>query len=227
MDRLVLWDIDRTLVAVGIGREIYTAAFTAATGRPLEVLPDFGGRLDRDLVQETLTVHGVPVTEQRLATFFGAMVSGYHRRAAEVRRRGRALAGAREALGALAAVAGVVQTVVTGNIRPVAVAKLTAFELHEPIDFEVGGYGCQDRVRATLVRRAYQQAQDKYGRRVATERVVVVGDTPYDIAAARAVGVRSIGVATGSASAAALTAAGADLVLADLAKTAALLEFVL
>jgi len=221
----VLWDIDRTLVAVGMGREVYAAAFTAVTGRPLEVLPDFGGRMDRDLIHETLTVHGVPVTEDALSAYAEAMIRGYAERAAEVRLRGRALAGAREALAAFAALDGVVQTVVTGNIRPVAVAKLTAFDLHGPIDFDVGGYGWEDRVRATLVRSAVARSAAKYGP-VPLGRVVVIGDTAHDVAAARAVGVRCIAVATGSTPAAELVAAGADLVLADLSATSSVVNFI-
>ena len=59
-----------------------------------------------------------------------------------------------EALAALSARPGVVQTVVTGNIRPVAEIKLGALGPDAGIDFEVGGYGTDDGVRATLVRRS-------------------------------------------------------------------------
>jgi phosphoglycolate phosphatase len=52
---------------------------------------------------------------------------------------------------------------------------------------------------------------------------VLIGDTPLDVAAARATGARSVGVATGTSSAAELAAADADAVLPDLTDTAAVL----
>jgi phosphoglycolate phosphatase-like HAD superfamily hydrolase len=59
---------------------------------------------------------------------------------------------------------------------------------------------------------------------VRAERAAVVGDTPHDIAVAIAAGARSIGVATGSHSIAALQAAGADHVFEDLSDTDAVLQ---
>jgi phosphoglycolate phosphatase-like HAD superfamily hydrolase len=53
----------------------------------------------------------------------------------------------------------------------------------------------------------------------AVERVVVIGDTPHDVACARAIGARVIAVATGNYSEDQLRAAGADVTLPDLADT--------
>ncbi|MGH3329421.1 MAG: hypothetical protein ACRDPT_16795 [Streptomycetales bacterium] len=44
-----------------------------------------------------------------------------------------------------------VQSVLSGNVEPNAFGKLVAFNLHRYLDFEVGGYGSDDRVRANLV----------------------------------------------------------------------------
>ena len=107
----------------------------------------------------------------------------------------------------------VVQTLVTGNVPEVAVAKVTAFDLAGAFDAEVGGYGTDDSVRATLVRRSLERAEAKYGERFAP---VVVGDTVHDVTAALANHAYAVGVATGSTKMADLALAGAHAVLPDL-----------
>jgi phosphoglycolate phosphatase-like HAD superfamily hydrolase len=120
----------------------------------------------------------------------------------------------RRVLAALADRPHVTQTVVTGNIPAVARAKVAAFDLDRYLDFEIGGYGTDDQVRATLVRLSRERSEAKHGR-VFTE-VLVIGDTPHDIEGALANGVTAIGVATGYSSAADLRAAGAHAVLDSL-----------
>jgi phosphoglycolate phosphatase-like HAD superfamily hydrolase len=112
--------------------------------------------------------------------------------------------------------------VVTGNARAIAVTKLEALDLAEHIDFEIGGYGEDGADRAVLVGLAIQRAERKYGVRFDPRRVVVIGDTPHDIKGAHDNGAVAVGVATGGSSAEELTAAGADVVLADLTKLDAL-----
>jgi phosphoglycolate phosphatase-like HAD superfamily hydrolase len=70
-------------------------------------------------------------------------------------------------------------------------------------------------------------AAARHGRAPAPEETVLVGDTPLDVAAGRAGGVRVVGVATGRYGAEALTEAGADAVLGDLLDTEAVLAAVL
>jgi phosphoglycolate phosphatase-like HAD superfamily hydrolase len=107
----------------------------------------------------------------------------------------------------------VVQTLVTGNVPQVAAVKVAAFGLADAFDAEVGGYGTDDTVRATLVRRSLERAEAKYGERFAP---VVIGDTVHDIAGALANGAMAVGVATGSTKMADLVLAGAHAVLPDL-----------
>ncbi len=88
--------------------------------------------------------------------------------------------------------------------------------------------GSDDSVRWRLVRIAQLRAEAKYpGRQFARSNTVVIGDTPRDVLTGLKGGARVIAVATGSSSAAELRAAGADVVLADLVDTAALLRAVL
>ena len=76
-----------------------------------------------------------------------------------------------------------------------------------------GGFGEDDRERSVLVRLAGRRAR---AAGATVRRVVVVGDTPNDVAAALAEGARAVGVATGVFSAAELRDAGAHAVLPDL-----------
>jgi phosphoglycolate phosphatase len=142
-----------------------------------------------------------------------------------MRSQGRRFPGSQEAIAALAR-ENVVQTVVTGNIKPIAITKLEVFGLAEHIDFEVGGYGSDGNTRATLVRLAWQRAKRKYSHDFKSNRVVVIGDTPHDMDAAHEVGVHAVGVATGSSTAEELALAHADAVVADLTDTQAFAEAV-
>jgi phosphoglycolate phosphatase-like HAD superfamily hydrolase len=228
VDHLLLWDIDRTLVRIpGVSREIYAAALSAVTGRELVHMPETGGKTDRELIEAVFMVHGVPAEPRLFDDFYAVMTSAADERRAVMRTNGRVLAGAREALAAFAGVPGVVQSVVTGNIRPIAHQKLAVLGLADVIDFEVGGYGSDDSTRAVLVRRAWLRAERKYGQSFAPDRVVVIGDTPHDVVGARRNDVVAIGVATGSSTEDDLLAAGAHVVLPNLADTAAVLAAVL
>lgn len=126
--------------------------------------------------------------------------------------------GAREALDALAQLAGVVQTVLTGNYRAVAAVKLETFEL-DHLDLDVGAYAEDNSDRAPLVAVAQQRAGTKYGHKFSRRNTVIVGDTTYDISAAHLGGAAIVAVATGRDSADDLRDAGADIVLPDLTDT--------
>ena len=225
---LVFWDIDKTLVDIGsIGREIYAAAFRAVTGLELGRLPEMAGKTDHDLILSSLRLHAIPEPEGRLPDFYSALADATEERREAIQRQGRRLPGAREAVERLAETPGFVQSVVTGNIQPTARVKLAAFNLASPIDFEIGGYGSDDGERATLVRLALRRARQKYGVPYPPERVTVIGDTPHDIAGAKANGIRAIGVASGSSPASELQASGADAVLDSLVDTEALVQLLL
>src|SRR5215475_8094760 len=213
--QLVMWDIDRTLVrSRGVAGRLFVDTVAAMAGAPPSPLPTFGGRTDLDIATELFALHGVEAPD--FEDFFGRYAAAVCARPDELRARGQVLPGAVEALAALAARDGVTQTVVTGNIPPVAEFKLRTLGAATGIDFEVGGYGTEDGIRATLVRRSRERAQARYG---AFDAVVVVGDTALDVAGALANGVTAVGVATGETSAADLKAAGAHHVLDSLADT--------
>lgn len=222
-DLLVLWDIDYTLIeAGGVGRMAYRSVFRDLFGRDLTGLAPMGGRTERAIILDTLTMAGVSDPARHVDAF----VAELDRRAPELRAtfaaRGHALPGAAAALAAVAALGpAVVQSVLTGNVPAMARAKLAAFGLDSYLDLDVGAYGDHHEVRAELVHLARSRACAAYGRDFGGSATVLVGDTPLDVAAALATGARAVGVATGGPTAADLAAAGADTVLPDLTDTAA------
>jgi phosphoglycolate phosphatase len=230
--RLVLWDIDGTLVQAGeVGRDIFTEAFQAVVGRA----PDQGaarmlamaGRTDPEIALEFLTAHEIAEGASHLPAFSEALVTALAAKAAVIRERGRALPGAREALVALGRTEGVVQSVLTGNLQPNALLKLASFELDGHLDFEVGGFGSDHHHRPSLVEVARAKAERRYGTGFPGTATVLVGDTPLDVAAGRAGGARVVAVATGPFSADELRATGADAVLEDLRDTEAAVAAIL
>jgi phosphoglycolate phosphatase-like HAD superfamily hydrolase len=225
---LVLWDIDHTLVNMGgLTAEIFETVFFEVTGRRLERPVQMAGRTDRAIVTEAVSLHGMEPSEPLLAALTDALAAAFASREPDVRRRGRALPGAREALSALAGRPGVIQSVLTGNMLPIAVGKLTAFGLHRFLDLEVGAFGLDDVARASLVRLARERATKKYGRAFSASTTVLVGDTPNDVVAGLRGGARVLAVATGSTDEAGLRSAGADVVLPDLADTDAVVRAIL
>jgi phosphoglycolate phosphatase len=208
-----MWDVDRTLLyGGGVAAQAWKAAFTEVTGVAWRDTPVFGGRTDADICAEVFAAHGVTTcTPER---FFARYVERVHAVRHLFAEQGAVLPGVRAVLHRLGSRPDVVQTLVTGNVPQVAAAKVAAFGLADAFDAEIGGYGTDDRVRATLVRRSLERAQAKYGERFAP---VVVGDTTYDVTAALANGALAVGVATGSTSMAQLVLAGAHAVLPDLA----------
>ena len=228
---LVLWDIDYTLVnARGVGSELYTRVFTSRYGRPLPQPGSMAGRTDRAIAREVLALAGLDGQDQELQLFQDALTATAPSFAARARQVVTALPGAGAALAGLSALApgqGPVQSLLTGNIRPMAEIKLAAAGLTRHLDLEVGSYGDQHEIRAELVAPARAAAAAAYGQDFGGTATVLIGDTPLDVAAALATGARAVGVATGHFAVADLAAAGAHAVLPDLTSTAAVVSAIL
>lgn len=118
---------------------------------------------------------------------------------------------------------GVIQSVLTGNIMPNALVKLSTFGLDRWLDLNVGAFGEDRRVRADLVPVAQSRAAERYGFDAGRSVTVLIGDTRLDVRAGLDGGARVVGVATGVATTDELKDAGADAVLADLSDVAGLL----
>jgi phosphoglycolate phosphatase len=214
---LVLWDIDHTLLETrGLGAEFYRHAFEHATGRPMEQAAEVTGQTETSILIATLRLHGITEDEPYLSRYALALAHEYEQHRDQLRTHGRVLSGARDVLAALAEASGIVQSVLSGNLRAVSAAKLNTFDLDRYLDLDVGAYGDDDRDRPALVAIAQSRAGQRYGTIFARDNTVIIGDSTHDINAGRRGGARSIGVASGSDSAEALMQAGAEVVWPDL-----------
>jgi phosphoglycolate phosphatase len=226
--RLVLWDIDGTLVdSAGLGRDAFMEAFERVTGAQPARLVAFAGRTDMEIALDLLETAGIDHSERLLGTFEQALAEAMAERAGLVRERGCSLPGVRDALERLGSELDVTQSLLTGNIEANAEVKLAAFGLDTLIDMEIGAYGSDHRRRGELVAVARRKALELRGIAFQPEDIVLVGDTPLDVAAAIEGGARAVGVATGPFEEDELRHAGADAVLPDLSDLDAVLSAVL
>jgi phosphoglycolate phosphatase len=223
----VLWNIDLTLLDVGrVTRAAYADAFRTVTGRPLVALPQTAGRTESEIFFDALALNepgtraADPAGEELLGAFTAELTTAFRARCGLLTQEGWLLPGARNAVAEVATLPGVVQTVLTGAIKPNAIEKLRAFGLEPYFDTEVGGYGSEVFPKGALLLTARGRAARKYGVDFAERATVYVADSVRDVAAARIGGARSVAVASGRSSAAELRDEGADVVLADLADTA-------
>jgi phosphoglycolate phosphatase-like HAD superfamily hydrolase len=225
---LVLWDLDHTLLEVrNISRAAYVAGFERETGRRFEKLPAMAGRTDRAIIEEILQLHDLAISADLVERVGKAIGDEYTARSELVRGNGGVLPGAFAVLQELDRITGVHQSVLTGNMRPIAHTKVVSLGLADPLDLEVGAFGMDGSVRSDLVRLALRRAGAKLGEQLTPKDAVLIGDTPLDVVAAHHSGARGIAVATGRSSVADLRAAGADIVFNDLTDTPAVVQAVL
>jgi phosphoglycolate phosphatase-like HAD superfamily hydrolase len=225
---LVLWDIDHTLIdAGGVSEGLYAKAFERVTGRVLERVADMAGRTEWEIMAGTLGFHGIQAGDALLEEFGAALAAEFASAESGIREQGRTLPGARAVLEELAARPDVVQSVLTGNMEPIAITKLAIFDLTEYVDLSVGAYGLDHADRAELVHLARERAGNAYGENFTPAATVLIGDTPNDVRAGHEGGARVVAVATGSSDRAALRRAGAEDVLDDLTDVPAAVRAIL
>jgi phosphoglycolate phosphatase-like HAD superfamily hydrolase len=231
--RLVLWNIGLTLLDVArVNRAAYAEAFRAVTGRPLIQVPQMAGRTDSETFFEALAVNatgpraGDPAGEELLGRFVTQLAAAFRVRRDLLTTQGQLMPGALDAVTKVWRLPGLVQTVVTGSIRPNAIEVLRAFGLARYLDTDIGGYGSEVYPKGAMLLNARGRAAEKYRADFTEHATVFIADSTRDVEAARIGGARSIGVASGRSSAGELRDAGADVVLDDLADTAAVVAAV-
>lgn len=188
---LYLFDIDGTLLhAHRSGRDAFDAVFADQHGvtNASEGIR-YGGKTDPGIVEEIFVARlGRKPKSGELDAFLDAYLPRLSTLLAE--KGVEVLGGVIEALTYLRDRS--VLGVATGNVKRGAHAKLAAGKLDTW--FVLGGYGCDSHLRAELVARAIERGRELGN----VDEVVVVGDTIFDIAAARACNATVIAVATGS-----------------------------
>jgi phosphoglycolate phosphatase-like HAD superfamily hydrolase len=222
IDRVLLWDVDGTLVKTGgLGAVVFDVALERVLGVRPEVRPRMSGKTDPQIVREYLSDMGIEETPELVEAVLRhierelAAVAATGRLAAE----GKACPGAATILAELAARPSVLSTLVTGNVYPNAVVKVAAFGLDKWLNLSVGAYGSDDHDRRLLVPRAMARVAEQTGWRADPDQVWVIGDTPRDLDCARSAGVRCLLVGTGRYTADSLEGIGANAVLHDLSDT--------
>ena len=231
--RLVLFDIDGTLLGTdGAGRRAIHRALLdeAGTAGPIETYR-FDGKTDPQIVRDLLALAGHPAAADpvRIDAVCRRYVDHLRDELARPTQSTKLMPGTRELLDALALLEGEGRALVgllTGNVAPGAALKLRSGGL-DPARFRVGAYGSDSAHRPDLPAVAAERAAALTGRRFAGADVVVVGDTPDDVACARPIAARCVAVATGSYDVAALRVAGAACVFETLTETAAVLDAIL
>jgi phosphoglycolate phosphatase len=226
--RLLLWDIDGTLVrGGGVGSDAINRAAAIVSGKPIvggSVL--MHGKTDPEILTEIF--RAAEIAEHEIPRLLPAAMAEAERLLAlaeeDLRRRGEVIGGVIEALARLADIAGVRQTLLTGNLVGNAAVKLAAFDLTVYFDVEVGAYGTDHADRKALVPIALERVERLRGEFYRPDEVWVIGDTPGDFACARAAGVRCLLVATGQIPMSELFSLDADAVLEDLTNTEQVVE---
>lgn len=227
---LVLFDIDGTLLlTAGAGRRAITAALAdrLGDGSAWQAIR-FDGKTDPQIVRELLEAAGDPDAGDPAIILEVCERYVAHLEEELDRHPGatRLMPGVATLLDRLEARADVVLGLLTGNIERGAGLKLRSGGL-DPARFRVGAFGSDSAHRPDLPAIAARRAAAVLGRVPEGETVVIVGDTPADVTCGQGIGARSVAVATGSYSVAALRDAGARATFDDLSDTDAVLDALL
>lgn len=205
-----------------VSRDAYAEAFRKVTGRPLVALPQLAGANDSEIFQDSLALNPASPgmagrsDDDLVARYMAELEAAFAARADLLAGQGRLMPGAREAVAAVARMPGVLQTVLTGSIRPNAERKLRAFGLDAYLDLSVGGFGSDVYPKGTQIGRSLRLASEKYAAQFTAAGGVYLADSARDMTAARIGGIRGVGVASGRATVSELRDAGAATVLRDL-----------
>jgi phosphoglycolate phosphatase-like HAD superfamily hydrolase len=215
---VLLWDIDGTLISTaGVGRRAIVATFERRFGRGDVLSFPFDGMTDPVILRQGLMGLGfeaeeaereIPATLAEYLLVLEDMCASAGNFSIH--------AGVEAALSLVGGRPGVAVGLGTGNVEAGARLKLERVGLFRHFGF--GGYGSDHGDRARLLAVGAERGAARLGLPRESCRVVVIGDTPKDIAAARAIGAESLAVATGSFKVAALREHGATHAFENLAE---------
>jgi len=224
MRRLVLFDIDGTLVNTGrAGADAMTMAFAEL----YRIADGFAGirmsgKTDRLILQEALDNHRLPLEDGAFDVFHARYLFHLRHTLQEPARPRRLMPGLPHLLEALETHTDVLVGLLTGNVARGAQLKLESFDLWRY--FRLGAYGDDASDRNALVPIAQSRARTLLGHSFSPTQIVVIGDTPRDIRCAQVHGARAVAVATGSYSLAELQQHGPDHCFRDLGDMQAVLS---
>jgi phosphoglycolate phosphatase len=216
--RLILFDIDGTLVSGGPAKHAFEAAMVETYGTVGDITKvSFAGKTDPQIARELLT--SVGFAREDIDAGFPELWERYvaHLETRIGDRPMRLLPGVVELLDALAGLEGIGLGLLTGNIARGAELKLGSAGIWER--FEIGGFGSDHEERNELPKVAMERARAHWRVEIEASEAIVVGDTPRDVGCGRAGGMRTLAVATGTFRSEQLAEAGPDHLLEDLSAT--------
>ena len=224
MTTLLLFDIDGTLcLSGGAGARAMTMAAVDTFGGNGEFASiPMAGRTDAWIVSQMAAARGAVCDASARTRFHAAYIAHLEREIHLPGPRKGVLPGVRALLEVLQPRGDTHLALLTGNYRRGAEIKLEYFDLWRY--FAAGAFGDEAHDRNTLLDVARERVAAAGGPQVPRSQVIVIGDTPLDVAVARAGGARSLAVATGSYDERSLHESGADAVLKDLADSRAVLQ---
>jgi phosphoglycolate phosphatase-like HAD superfamily hydrolase len=215
--KLLLWDIDGTLVDVrGLGAAAMNLAFQRAYKTESSFPPrDMAGKTDLQILKEFLDRNGIGYKD--LQAERRKIFPVYYRELKASLRKGAdpfVFPGVREILASKRNNGEIVHALLTGNFSPVAKLKLERFKLWG--HFAFGAFGEVSAVRQDLVPHALAVFRRRFKWEIEPADVYVIGDTPNDIGITKPYGIRSVAVATGHFTMEQLAACGPDFLIPDL-----------
>jgi phosphoglycolate phosphatase len=223
MRRIILFDIDGTLVWGGPAKFAFVDAMKETYGTPGDFeRVSFAGKTDPQIARELLLAVGLGHDEidEGLSDLWNRYLGHLEDRLPSD--PVRVLPGVYDLLDALSTLEDIGVGLLTGNIAGGARLKLASGGLWGRFSF--GSYGSDHEERDELPAIAVDRARELWGEAVTPDRAIVVGDTPRDIACGKAGGTRTVAVATGSFSVTDLRASEPDHVLTDLSDTDRVVE---
>lgn len=223
MRRIILFDIDGTLVSGGPAKDAFVDAMTDVYGTPGDFENvSFAGKTDPQIARELLAGAGLPDEEiyDGLPRLWEGYLGNLEARLPE--RPVDVLPGVPALLDALQEVDDVGVGLLTGNIAGGARLKLSSGGLWGGFPF--GSYGSDHEERDELPSIALQRARGLWGDHLLPTDAIVVGDTPRDVQCGKAGGTRTLAVATGAFSLDDLATTNPDHLVADLTSTTAIVE---
>lgn len=220
MRHVILFDIDGTLInGGGAGRAALLRALAEVLGY---TGPDgsvsLSGRTDHAIMADFLALAGAEGSFENRQLLVDAYLR--HLPACLRERPARVLPGVEELLAQLSRRGDVALGLLTGNVREGAMVKLGHFGLWDYFPF--GGFGaghvCRDEVARSALAEARRHIGEKHG------PVWVVGDTPFDVKCARAIGAHCVGVLTGWHGREEMQGCEPDVLFEDLSDTVTVLK---
>ncbi len=226
MRRLVLFDIDGTLLSCGVSGRAFERALDEVFGTVGDAHRyDYSGKTDPQIVRDLM--RGAGVADSEIDARMGVLLERYRVFLHEWMRpeHVQGKPGVAALLADLASDPRVTLALLTGNIEPNARLKLATLGVNHYFPF--GAFGSDHEQRHRLPEVAVSRAREAVGESFAGKQIVIVGDSIHDVLCGRHLGVRAVAVATGRTTPEALRAVDPDALLPSFADREAAVRAIL